>query len=81
MSPEHPSFRARGRSMLSADQKSFRDYSDDIASSRLVIVEDGVPLGCFNGRWGGVQGWFRVEECVEQVDGKSTCVGAGASIS
>ncbi|KAL2474021.1 Mitogen activated protein kinase kinase kinase-related [Forsythia ovata] len=33
-SPEHPSFRARGRSMLSGDNKSFRDYSDDIATSR-----------------------------------------------
>ncbi|XP_057953377.1 probable serine/threonine-protein kinase SIS8 isoform X1 [Malania oleifera] len=33
-SPEHPSFRARGRSLLSGDRKSFRDYSDDIATSR-----------------------------------------------
>ncbi|KAG2712537.1 hypothetical protein I3843_04G122700 [Carya illinoinensis] len=33
-SPEHPSFRARGRSMLSGDRKSFRDYADDMASSR-----------------------------------------------
>ncbi|XP_017247476.1 serine/threonine-protein kinase EDR1-like isoform X2 [Daucus carota subsp. sativus] len=33
-SPEHPSFRARGRSMLSGDPKSFREYSDDIATSR-----------------------------------------------
>ncbi|XP_017247477.1 serine/threonine-protein kinase EDR1-like isoform X4 [Daucus carota subsp. sativus] len=32
-SPEHPSFRARGRSMLSGDPKSFREYSDDIATS------------------------------------------------
>lgn len=32
-SPEHPSFRARGRSMLSGDRKSFRDYADDLASS------------------------------------------------
>lgn len=32
-SPEHPSFRARGRSMLSGDRKSFRDYADDIAAS------------------------------------------------
>ncbi|KAK9285229.1 hypothetical protein L1049_024417 [Liquidambar formosana] len=32
-SPEHPSFRARGRSMLSGDRKSFRDYADDIATS------------------------------------------------
>ncbi|XP_035538815.1 probable serine/threonine-protein kinase SIS8 isoform X2 [Juglans regia] len=33
-SPEHPSFRARGRSMLSGDRKLFRDYADDMASSR-----------------------------------------------
>ncbi|XAR50793.1 Non-specific serine/threonine protein kinase [Bertholletia excelsa] len=33
-SPEHPSFRARGRSMLSGDRKSFREYADDIATSR-----------------------------------------------
>ncbi|XP_022872509.1 serine/threonine-protein kinase EDR1-like isoform X1 [Olea europaea var. sylvestris] len=33
-SPEHPSFHARGRSMLSGDNKSFRDYSNDIATSR-----------------------------------------------
>ncbi|KAI3465842.1 hypothetical protein Pfo_022504 [Paulownia fortunei] len=33
-SPEHPSLRARGRSMLSGDNKSFRDYSNDIATSR-----------------------------------------------
>ncbi|KAL3632282.1 hypothetical protein CASFOL_025266 [Castilleja foliolosa] len=33
-SPEHPSLRARGRSMLSGDNQSFRDYSDDIATSR-----------------------------------------------
>ncbi|XP_028065495.1 serine/threonine-protein kinase EDR1-like isoform X2 [Camellia sinensis] len=32
-SPEHPSLRARGRSMLSGDRKSFRDY-EDIATSR-----------------------------------------------
>ncbi|PIN02573.1 Non-specific serine/threonine protein kinase [Handroanthus impetiginosus] len=32
-SPEHPSLRARGRSMLSSDNKSFRDYSDHIAAS------------------------------------------------
>lgn len=35
-SPEHPSFRARGRSMLSGDRKSFRDYADDMASSRFL---------------------------------------------
>ncbi|KAI3732125.1 hypothetical protein L1987_63323 [Smallanthus sonchifolius] len=33
-SPEHPSFRARGRSMLSGDRRSFRDYPDDIGPSR-----------------------------------------------
>ncbi|XP_022870730.1 serine/threonine-protein kinase EDR1-like isoform X1 [Olea europaea var. sylvestris] len=33
-SPEHPSFQARGRSMLSGDNKSFRDYSNEIATSR-----------------------------------------------
>ncbi|KAM1462839.1 hypothetical protein ACFX15_046113 [Malus domestica] len=32
-SPEHPSFRARGRSMLSGDRKSFRDYADDMPTS------------------------------------------------
>jgi hypothetical protein len=32
-SPEHPSFGGRGRSMLSGDRKSFRDYSDEIATS------------------------------------------------
>ncbi|XP_073150820.1 serine/threonine-protein kinase EDR1-like isoform X2 [Henckelia pumila] len=33
-SPEHPSLPSRGRSMLSGDNKSFRDYPDDIAPSR-----------------------------------------------
>ncbi|XP_057796212.1 serine/threonine-protein kinase EDR1-like isoform X1 [Salvia miltiorrhiza] len=33
-SPEHPSLRARGRSMLSGDNKSFREYSVDDATSR-----------------------------------------------
>ncbi|KAH6836431.1 Mitogen activated protein kinase kinase like protein [Perilla frutescens var. hirtella] len=33
-SPEHPSLRARGRSVLSGDNKSFRDYSIDGATSR-----------------------------------------------
>ncbi|KAG7034899.1 Serine/threonine-protein kinase EDR1 [Cucurbita argyrosperma subsp. argyrosperma] len=33
-SPEHPSFRARGRSMLSGDRKVFRDFSDDVSTSR-----------------------------------------------
>lgn len=32
-SPEHPSFRARGRSMLSGDRKSLRDYADDMSTS------------------------------------------------
>ncbi|CAB4303634.1 unnamed protein product [Prunus armeniaca] len=36
-SPEHPSFRARGRSMLSGDRKSFRDYADDMPTSRFYI--------------------------------------------
>ncbi|XAR49540.1 Non-specific serine/threonine protein kinase [Bertholletia excelsa] len=31
--PEHPSFCTRGRSMLSGDRKSFRDYADKIATS------------------------------------------------
>lgn len=34
-SPEHPSFRARGRSMLSGDRTAFRDFTDDQATSRL----------------------------------------------
>ncbi|XP_021665858.2 serine/threonine-protein kinase EDR1 isoform X2 [Hevea brasiliensis] len=33
-SPEHPSFRARGRSMLSGDRHSIRDYADDEVASR-----------------------------------------------
>ncbi|KAI3744832.1 hypothetical protein L1987_57925 [Smallanthus sonchifolius] len=33
-SPEHPSFRVRGRSMLSGDRRSFRDYPDDVGPSR-----------------------------------------------
>ncbi|XP_043689067.1 probable serine/threonine-protein kinase SIS8 [Telopea speciosissima] len=33
-SPEHPLFRARGRSMLSGDRQSLREYSDDMAPSR-----------------------------------------------
>ncbi|XP_008448242.2 serine/threonine-protein kinase EDR1 isoform X5 [Cucumis melo] len=33
LSPEHPSFRARGRSMLSGDRKAFRDFSDDVSTS------------------------------------------------
>ncbi|XP_058100811.1 serine/threonine-protein kinase EDR1-like isoform X2 [Magnolia sinica] len=37
-SPEHPLFRAHGRSMLSSagDRKSFREYMDDMAVSRSV---------------------------------------------
>ncbi|GFS34005.1 mitogen activated protein kinase kinase kinase-like protein [Actinidia rufa] len=31
--PEHPSFRARARSMLGGDRKLLRDYADDIATS------------------------------------------------
>ncbi|OWM78711.1 probable serine/threonine-protein kinase SIS8 [Punica granatum] len=34
LSPEHPLFRARGRSMLSGDRKSLRDYTDGASSSR-----------------------------------------------
>ncbi|CAI0461100.1 unnamed protein product [Linum tenue] len=33
-SPEHPSLRVRGRSMLSGDRHSIRDYPEDVASSR-----------------------------------------------
>ncbi|KAJ7948444.1 putative Protein kinase [Quillaja saponaria] len=33
-SPEHPSFRAHARSMLGGDRKSFRDFADDVATSR-----------------------------------------------
>ncbi|KAK2665893.1 hypothetical protein Ddye_004467 [Dipteronia dyeriana] len=32
-SPEHPSLRARGRSMLSGDRNSIGDYTDDVATS------------------------------------------------
>ncbi|XP_061968195.1 probable serine/threonine-protein kinase SIS8 isoform X1 [Populus nigra] len=32
-SPEHPSLQARGRSMLSGDRHSIRDYADDVATS------------------------------------------------
>ncbi|XVF58590.1 hypothetical protein PTKIN_Ptkin07bG0078400 [Pterospermum kingtungense] len=32
-SPEHPSFRARGRSMLGGDRNLLRDYSDDVATT------------------------------------------------
>ncbi|KAL2937401.1 putative serine/threonine-protein kinase SIS8 [Bienertia sinuspersici] len=40
MSPEHPSFRARGRSMLGGERKSLRDYADDDADSSRSV---GVP--------------------------------------
>ncbi|KAJ7981582.1 putative Protein kinase [Quillaja saponaria] len=33
-SPEHPSFRARARSMLGGDRKSSKDFADDVATSR-----------------------------------------------
>ncbi|CAN0896691.1 Probable serine/threonine-protein kinase SIS8 [Linum grandiflorum] len=33
-SPEHPSLRVRGRSMLSGDRHSIRDYPEDVASTR-----------------------------------------------
>ncbi|XXG90209.1 hypothetical protein AAC387_Pa12g2030 [Persea americana] len=33
-SPEHPLFRARGRSMLSGDRKSCREYEDGVPASR-----------------------------------------------
>uniref|UniRef100_A0A803N7J1 Protein kinase domain-containing protein n=1 Tax=Chenopodium quinoa TaxID=63459 RepID=A0A803N7J1_CHEQI len=39
LSPEHPSLRARGRSMLGGERKTFRDFADDADSSRSV----GVP--------------------------------------
>ncbi|KAJ1424612.1 Serine-threonine/tyrosine-protein kinase, catalytic domain [Sesbania bispinosa] len=40
-SPEHPSFRARGRSLLSGDRTSFRDFADDQATSRSSYRSDG----------------------------------------
>ncbi|XP_014522039.1 serine/threonine-protein kinase EDR1 isoform X2 [Vigna radiata var. radiata] len=40
-SPEHPSFRARGRSMLSGDRTAFRDFTDDQATSRCSYRSDG----------------------------------------
>ncbi|QCE09760.1 Protein kinase [Vigna unguiculata] len=40
-SPEHPSFRARGRSMLSGDRTAFRDFTDDQATSRSSYRSDG----------------------------------------
>ncbi|XP_057548004.1 serine/threonine-protein kinase EDR1-like isoform X5 [Amaranthus tricolor] len=35
-SPEHPSLRARGRSMLGGERKSLREFADDAGSSRSV---------------------------------------------
>ncbi|RZB76934.1 probable serine/threonine-protein kinase SIS8 isoform X3 [Glycine soja] len=40
LSPEHPSFRARGRSMLSGDRTTFRDFADDQATSRSSYRSD-----------------------------------------
>ncbi|XP_068499977.1 probable serine/threonine-protein kinase SIS8 isoform X3 [Phaseolus vulgaris] len=44
-SPEHPSIRARGRSMLSGDRSgdrtAFRDFTDDQATSRSSYRSDG----------------------------------------
>ncbi|KAJ1441838.1 Ethylene-responsive protein kinase Le-CTR1 [Sesbania bispinosa] len=40
-SPEHPSFRARGRSKLSGDRTAFRDFADDQATSRSSYKSDG----------------------------------------
>ncbi|XP_055822525.1 probable serine/threonine-protein kinase SIS8 isoform X3 [Solanum dulcamara] len=42
-SPEHPSFRARARSMLSGDTKTFRDYSEDVATSRSEGASTSEP--------------------------------------
>ncbi|KAK3033273.1 hypothetical protein RJ639_034347 [Escallonia herrerae] len=42
-SPEHPSFRARGRSMLSGDRKSFREYTDVISTSRSEGASTSEP--------------------------------------
>ncbi|XP_015169677.1 serine/threonine-protein kinase EDR1 isoform X3 [Solanum tuberosum] len=39
LGPEHPSFRAHGRSMLSGDNRTFRGYSDDVSTSR----SEGAP--------------------------------------
>ncbi|KAL4379218.1 hypothetical protein GQ457_02G018040 [Hibiscus cannabinus] len=40
-SPEHPSFRARARSMLSGDRNPHRDFGDDTATSRSSYRLDG----------------------------------------
>ncbi|RDY12432.1 Serine/threonine-protein kinase EDR1, partial [Mucuna pruriens] len=37
-SPEHPSFQARGRSMLSGDRTAFRDFADDQAAPRVLLT-------------------------------------------
>ncbi|XP_059285354.1 serine/threonine-protein kinase EDR1 isoform X1 [Lycium ferocissimum] len=42
-SPEHPSFRAHARSMLSGDTKTFRDCSDDVATSRSEGASTSEP--------------------------------------
>ncbi|KAL5797393.1 hypothetical protein ACOSQ2_002213 [Xanthoceras sorbifolium] len=41
-SPEHPSLRARGRSMLSGDRNLLGDYTDDVATSSYR--SDGAPM-------------------------------------
>ncbi|XP_039053416.1 serine/threonine-protein kinase EDR1-like isoform X1 [Hibiscus syriacus] len=40
-SPEHPSFQAHARSMLSGDRNSHRDFGNDIAASRSSYRSDG----------------------------------------
>ncbi|XP_047333865.1 serine/threonine-protein kinase EDR1-like [Impatiens glandulifera] len=42
-SPEHPSFRGRGRSILSGDRKSFGVFADDIATSRSEGASTSEP--------------------------------------
>ncbi|XP_019423487.1 PREDICTED: serine/threonine-protein kinase EDR1-like isoform X1 [Lupinus angustifolius] len=42
-SPEHPSFRARARSMLGGDRTAFRAFADDQATSRSSYRSDGAP--------------------------------------
>ncbi|XP_051135037.1 serine/threonine-protein kinase EDR1 isoform X3 [Andrographis paniculata] len=42
-SPEHPSLRAHGRSVLSGTSKSTRDYSDEIATSRSEGASTSEP--------------------------------------
>ncbi|XP_019423491.1 PREDICTED: serine/threonine-protein kinase EDR1-like isoform X4 [Lupinus angustifolius] len=43
LSPEHPSFRARARSMLGGDRTAFRAFADDQATSRSSYRSDGAP--------------------------------------